>query len=479
MYNNPKKSLEFSQDFIQINQTPDDQILFQNSIANANFLQANYSQAVKSYSNIDEIIKGKKSPFYDLFLRYSLAELFQNLGLYKQSQKVISIVLQENEFLDDSKNQFIKSKFYRLKAINNGTLKDYTKAFSDLEQSKSFLKNKSIQSEILKIENEIYRGVLLLNIKNYIEAEIVFNELLKNKTVLQYKYSVITIELQLAKLNFLQQKPEESIKILHSALFKIKDQNFHKLHSKLYKQLAEAYLAHNNIIAYQKYTKLNTTLENKINKDKKLAISNLVTLLEGVNQEELEFTQKEYNEIIYRSALLVLLIVLLLAGIYYFVKKREKELDKQLHFFKNFNGLKNQKLYLTTIKNSQYKPMLSLETEKKLLKKLNQFEESELYLNKQMTISVLAAHLDTNIKYLSEVIKRSKDKKFNAYINDLRIAYIVDKLKNEPVYLNYKVSYLAELTGFSSHSAFTAIFKSVTGMSPNSFIKKINQQKNR
>ena len=35
MYNDPKRSLEFSQDFIQINKTSDNQILYQNNIAKA------------------------------------------------------------------------------------------------------------------------------------------------------------------------------------------------------------------------------------------------------------------------------------------------------------------------------------------------------------------------------------------------------------------------------------------------------------
>jgi len=39
------------------------------------------------------------------------------------------------------------------------------------------------------------------------------------------------------------------------------------------------------------------------------------------------------------------------------------------------------------------------------------------------------------------------------------------------------VSYLADFSGFSSHSAFTTVFKSVTGMSPNTYIQQLNQTK--
>lgn len=66
---------------------------------------------------------------------------------------------------------------------------------------------------------------------------------------------------------------------------------------------------------------------------------------------------------------------------------------------------------------------------------------------------------------------------FNAYINKLRINYIVEKLKNEPNFISYKISYLAENSGFSSHSSFATVFKSITGISPVTFIDLLRKEK--
>lgn len=90
-----------------------------------------------------------------------------------------------------------------------------------------------------------------------------------------------------------------------------------------------------------------------------------------------------------------------------------------------------------------------------------------------MSLAVLAGQLETNTKYLSEVINKYKEKNFNVYINELRVNYLVSLLKNDATYLNYKVSYLADVAGFSSHSSFTTVFKSITGMSPNTFIQQL------
>lgn len=99
-------------------------------------------------------------------------------------------------------------------------------------------------------------------------------------------------------------------------------------------------------------------------------------------------------------------------------------------------------------------------------------EKTKRFLNKNMSLANLAAQLDTNTKYLSEVINKYKGKNFNMYINELRVNHIAYLLKEDPVYLNYKVSYLAEVSGFSSHSSFTTVFKSITGMSPNAYIQQ-------
>lgn len=116
------------------------------------------------------------------------------------------------------------------------------------------------------------------------------------------------------------------------------------------------------------------------------------------------------------------------------------------------------------------------ETEQKLLKKLAKFEQSQKFLQPDISLTGLAKSMDTNTKYLSDVINRNKQVNFNQYINDQRIQYIIEKMKSEPKYLNYKMFYLAEECGFSSQSSFSTVFKSVTGISPLSFIKFLKNE---
>ena len=116
------------------------------------------------------------------------------------------------------------------------------------------------------------------------------------------------------------------------------------------------------------------------------------------------------------------------------------------------------------------------EAEEKLLEKLNDFEVKQLFLERKVSLSYVAAEIETNTKYLSYIIKKHKGKDFNEYINDLRISYITQKITDQPIYRQYKINTLAEEAGFSSHSKFATVFKSSIGVSPSEFIKYFKEK---
>lgn len=113
---------------------------------------------------------------------------------------------------------------------------------------------------------------------------------------------------------------------------------------------------------------------------------------------------------------------------------------------------------------------ISLEVEEKIVKMLNRFEKNEDFLSSNVSLSNMASEFNTNSSYLSAVIKKQKLTTFNGYINDLRIGYIITKLKTSPEYLNYKIAYLAQECGFSSHTVFIRIFTEKTELTPSKFI---------
>lgn len=236
------------------------------------------------------------------------------------------------------------------------------------------------------------------------------------------------------------------------------------------KGLIEVYLIREDSKRYLNYKQEANLLSANLITNRVQAVNFTYNYYEDLEQQLAQRRLAHTKKNIYlMSGGFVFLIVMVL-GLNYYYRLRKKE-------YAVFRKLISPSP-ADTKKETPNKILVSEETEKQLLIGLKEFETGTDYTRSDMSISFLAARLNTNNKYLSDVIKRHKAKNFNGYINELRINYIIEKLKTEPVYLNYKISYLAEESGFSSHSSFTTVFKSVTGISPTKFLDLLQKEGN-
>lgn len=111
-----------------------------------------------------------------------------------------------------------------------------------------------------------------------------------------------------------------------------------------------------------------------------------------------------------------------------------------------------------------------------ILAKLTRFEEKQGYLKPNITVSSLSKDLKTNSKYLSKTINAFKQKSFSNYINDLRIHFIVEKLKAEPKFRRYTIKAISSECGFNTTEAFSKSFYKTTGIYPSFFLKQLEKQ---
>lgn len=198
-----------------------------------------------------------------------------------------------------------------------------------------------------------------------------------------------------------------------------------------------------------------------------------------INQEQEDFyavKEQEYKNYFKLSVLMLSILVLIAIGSIYKNIGQVKKYQEILKYLEASINL-SIKQAAKTHTGEPKKTNIPEETEKVILTKLKKFESSSKFTNKEMSLAALATHFDTNTKYLSEVINKHYDDNFNTYINRLRINYIIEKLKTDSNYLNYKISYLADQSGFSSHSSFATVFKSLTGIAPTKFIELMQKEK--
>lgn len=279
---------------------------------------------------------------------------------------------------------------------------------------------------------------------------------------------------------FQEKKNDSSIIIFQNALSVAKKLNNPFLQQEIHQKLSANYLSLDNKKEYHAHNQEALALRNTTTRMENNASNTAHQLINQEKDSELLKTKNQYSNSLW--ILLSVAVLLILIKIILIIRNRNKlKTYSMLLNYLNKEKTKEKEIpevqIIEEISNETPRGTTILkESEDQILQGLLKFESSKRFTNKEMSLGMLAAQLNTNTKYLSEIINRHKEKNFNSYINELRINYITEKIKNEPNYLNYKVSYLAEECGFASHSTFTTVFKSVVGVSPITFVEFVKKE---
>lgn len=193
--------------------------------------------------------------------------------------------------------------------------------------------------------------------------------------------------------------------------------------------------------------------------------------------KERDFAQKQVEK---KSRILVIaffLIGSLGLAIAFIVSRhfKNKKLYKERFDALMANG-PIQKKQAFTPHNGNVGTEINAEAVKAILAKLEKFEKDQKFLHQDWTLFKLAAHFNSNNKYLSLVIHQYRNMNFPTYINNLKIDFIIEQLKSNRKMRKYTQKALAEEAGFSTTQRFTNAFKSYTGISVGFFIEELESQ---
>jgi YesN/AraC family two-component response regulator len=89
--------------------------------------------------------------------------------------------------------------------------------------------------------------------------------------------------------------------------------------------------------------------------------------------------------------------------------------------------------------------------------------KQQLFLNNNLKVNDVAIELNTNPRYVSDCIKAQCGCTFSQYVNNLRIEYAKNLMRNQP---DIKMAEVALSAGFSNETTFFRTFKGITGQSP-------------
>ncbi len=449
-------------------------------------------------------------------INFLAAKIYKMKGDYSNSLKFLFEEKKFNSSIDEKDNLLIElEKIYVLRelglneeandlinAIENNkndlgstNLKTFKEASIVLEKVKFLVRDQKPSKGIQLLQNQLQSsnnlkefpelalsytitlGQLYLENKNSDKAKKYFEEALQllNKKENYNNYEKAFALLGLSNVYFQAKNHEEANVLLKEAYtISIGLQNTY-LQESIIKNLSINYLALNDIQNYKLSSVSLIQKQTEIEALEQEGINTAYNLISQVKSEKYLNQKANYYKIGYIVSGIALLFIASLGFLWWQIFQKKKRLNEIINYL---NVTRNNFINKISVKTEESKKInIPKETEELLLKKLEKFENSTRFTNKDISLSVLSGQLDTNTKYLSEVINSNYHMNFNTYINKLRINYIVEKLKKDSNFMNYKISYLAENCGFSSHSSFATVFKSITEISPVTFIELLRNEK--
>lgn len=146
--------------------------------------------------------------------------------------------------------------------------------------------------------------------------------------------------------------------------------------------------------------------------------------------------------------------------------------------YAGYNALQKQPTFKTTIKKEEDPKNTTVDVSSDFFKELKEkllqiLDEEKLFLDHSLTIHSLTKKLDTNSKYLSQLINNEFGKSFVVFINEYRIKEAKELLLDDRN-KNITIEAIGDKAGFKSKSSFHTAFKKFTGETPSSFVKRQN-----
>lgn len=188
-------------------------------------------------------------------------------------------------------------------------------------------------------------------------------------------------------------------------------------------------------------------------------------------KQQLEMKLDNRKRLLFLSIFLV--VVLVVFVIYYY--RRQQRFKVKFQKLLQADNINSQKVEIHDTENMPLDIPEQIVTD--VLKNMSEFESTQGYLNKDITLNSLAKDFNTNSSYLSSIINHKKQTNFASYLRDLRITYAINCIKQDRDYLKYSMNGLADEFGFTTAASFSKAFRKKTDIKPSYFLEQLRKEK--
>ncbi|WP_034058270.1 helix-turn-helix domain-containing protein [Lacinutrix jangbogonensis] len=429
-----------------------------------------------------EIAENFESNMWVCKFKLQIADYYGRTDQFKQALNPLKEILKELKIISETKDyKENKSWGINLETVSLKLSEMYL-GLNRMDSAKIYNNYaKSILDTIHTGNNLFYKTTyylqdLEINLqeKNIKEAEKSYKNALKiipsyynrpNKNILKSYYSGL--------IAFEKEQYNEAIdnfkRLDTSALNRNKEEGFYL--NKTHKMLYKSYLKTNNLekadYYFEKYlaslsgkTNFNNSVNSKFNK---IEVDNYNAEVKNLKK------QKQKQKTILIVTTLLFSIIFIVFFIIY--RKKQKKDGIELKLLLEKVSIKEK----TNIKPK----VVSLDIKdfeiKRIVDKLKELEHKKYYLRTDCTASNVAKKIKTNTTYLSKIINSYYKKNFTNYINDLRIDFVLDRLKKDKIFRKYSIQSIANEIGFKSKESFNSALKKRTGVLPSKIIRELDK----
>ncbi|SDF26193.1 helix-turn-helix transcriptional regulator [Cellulophaga baltica] len=434
------------------------------------FKKLNYKQALHNYLKAQEYSIEFPNTKIEYNARHGIGNLKNTIGEYESALKVnkLNIDFFKNDINDLKVDDYINSLFSTSISYLRLHVLDSVEYYNKIGTTYSKKYNRTNKLNLFKLSN----GVLYSEKGDFkkssdtIESSVALLRSNGDRANLSIAYNYLAInqiKLNNDELALLFFKKVDSL----YDLTKIINLETRDSYYSLYEILGKKKDLEGQLYYLKKIIKIDSTL-NTQQRDlgsyitQNFDIPNLISKKEDLIAQ---LKNEKSNLLFYIVSLAIILFVI--SFIYYF--KNQKSRKK----FEKLLSLVDSK----SLENSTHKTIdISKEIIAEILKNLEIFENDKDFTNTKITLSSLSKKFSTNSTYLSKVINISKGKNFSRYLNELRIDYALERLRNDASFRKYTIQAIAEDVGFKSSETFSKLFKEITSFYPSFYIKEIDKK---
>lgn len=427
-------------------------------LANLYKFKGDSSEALKTAEDAIEFAVKKKMFLWEArFLGFMSTEYRQsNMIDLAREKLLLAIDIAKKAPESDEQAPFFKNAYYEL-AYHAVHHNDYRKALSYMRYSNQWTaKMKSTEKEFFLASGYQFMGDLFNRLHETDSAVFYLDKALKlidhdldinTRTLRNYIYN------SLGRTYLIKKDYAASKQLLRSVSADSQQFRTIDLNLELYRNLVDYYRETADAENLKIYSEKLDSIAALISESN---VNTVNAVTQNLNRENKLLREANHNSYWYMAGLMGIMGI----TVFIYLRKIPK---------------KAPVLYTAGIDTKADELQIAKETEYRIEQQMRDFEERKSYLVQNTSATQLANQFNTNPKYITHVLKKmyGKEADFSTYINTLKINYITELLEKDAGYRQYKISYLAEIAGYSSHSKFAAVFKKIKGCSPSEYMSRL------